>query len=164
MRKLGLDDNQRALLEIAKQETPTAELRAVKKIVERKRTARARKASAAAIVGDKKTTAEINTLEADIREKEDSLESLKDELAADRKRLREIEDKLAVQGVAEADDASIVPAEDVDKSARHIADEGTFERLKDRWEKYLALDWGHAPAETRARFVAKVLGYPERVD
>ena len=164
VRKLGLDDNQRALLEIAKQSTPKAQLRAVKTIVERKRAARARKASAAAGVADKKTAAEISILELDIRKKEKSLEGLKGELAADHKRLREIEDKLAVQGVAKAgDDQSMVPAEDVDKSARRVADEGTFERLKDRWEKYLALDWNDAPAETRAQFIAKVLGYSERV-
>ena len=164
VRKLGLDDNQRALLEIATQETPKAQLRAVKKIVERKRAARARKASAAAVVGDKKTTAEISIL-ADIREKEDRLESLKGKLAASRKRLREIEDKLAVQGVARAgDDQSIVPDEDADKSARRIADEGTFERLKVRWKKYITPDWKDASEKTRARFVAEVLGYPERVD
>ena len=100
-------------------------MRAVKKIVERKRAARARKASAAAVVGDKKTTAEISILEADIREKEESLESLKGELAANRKRLREIEDKLAVQG-ERGDDKSIVPDEDADKSARRIAEEGSL--------------------------------------
>ena len=164
VRNLGLDDNQRALLEIAKQSTRKAQLRAIQKIVERKRAARARKALPAAGVADKKTAAEISLLEANISKKEESLENLKGELAANRKRLREIEDKLAVQGVAKAgDDQSMVPAEDVDKSARRLADEGTFERLKDRWEKYLALDWNDAPAETRAQFIAKVLGYPERV-
>ena len=164
VRKLSLDDNQRALLELAKQSTPKAQLRAIEKIIERKRTARACKASTAAFVGDEKTTAEVSALEADIRDKEDRLESLRGKLAANRKRLREIDDKLAVQGVAKTGDGhSIVPDEDADKSARRIADEGTFERLKVRWKKFLALDWKDASEKTRARFVADVLGYPERV-
>ena len=165
VRKLGLDDNQRALLELAKQSTPEAQLRVVKKILERKRAARARKASAAAVVGDKRTAAEVSILETDIHDKEDRLQSLKAKLAANRKRLREIEDKLAVQGVARAgDDQSIVPDEDADKSARRIAEEETFERLKVRWKKYITPDWKDASEKTRARFVAEVLGYPERVD
>ena len=165
VRKLGLDDNQRALLEIASQPTPKAELRTVREIVERKRAAaHARNGSVAAVVGDKKTTAEINTLEADIREKQESLERLQGKLAANRKRLREIEDKLAIQGVAKAGDGqSIVPDEDADQSAHRIAGEGKFERLKVRWKKYLAPDWKDASEKTRARFVAEVLGYPERV-
>lgn len=50
-----LDNSQRALLEIAKQLTPKAQLRAVKEIVERKRAERALRASAA----KQKATAEI---------------------------------------------------------------------------------------------------------
>ena len=75
LRKLGLDDNQRALLEIAQASTPKAQLRAVKNIVERKRAARDRNAATA--ITDKKTAAAIENLEADIREKEDALDSLK---------------------------------------------------------------------------------------
>ena len=163
VRQLGLDDNQRALLEIASRPTPKAQLRTVGEIVERKRAASARKASAFAGVADKKTAAEICILEAEIREKEDNLDSLKGNLAASRKRLREIEDKLAVQGVAKAGDGqSIVPDEDADKSAHRIAGEGKFGRLKVRWQKYIAPDWKDASEKTRARFVAEVLGYPER--
>ncbi len=141
MRKLGLDDNQRALLEIASQPTPKAELRTVREIVELKRAAaHARNGSVAAVVGNKKTTAEINTLEADIREKQESLERLQGKLAANRKRLREIEDKLAIQGVAKAGDGqSIVPDEDADQSAHRIAGEGKFERLKVRWKNIRSL-------------------------
>ena len=95
LRKLGLDDNQRALLEIAQASTPKAQLRAVKNIVKRKRAARDRNAATA--ITDKKTAAAIENLEADIREKEDALDSLKSDLAAGHKRLREIQDKLAVQ-------------------------------------------------------------------
>lgn len=92
VRKLGLDDNQRALLTIAKQPTPKTQLRALKDFVERKRAARMRNG-----VGDEKTTDEISTLEADIADKEDALEGLQSELAADRKQLRDIQDTLAVQ-------------------------------------------------------------------
>ena len=96
MRKLGLDDNQRALLEIAKHPTPETQLRAIKEIVKQRRAARDRLASAPAV--DKKTAAEIEALEADIREKEGNVDRLKGELAIDRKRLQDIHEKLAVQG------------------------------------------------------------------
>jgi ParB/RepB/Spo0J family partition protein len=96
VRKLGLDDNQRVLLEIAKLPTPNEQLRAVKEIVEQKRAARDGNSSPAPT--DKKTTAEINALQADIHEKEGNLHSIKGELALERKRLQEIQDKLAVQG------------------------------------------------------------------
>ena len=56
-----------------------------------------------------------------------------------------------------------MPDEDADQSAHRIAGEGKFERLKVRWKKYLAPDWKDASEKTRARFVAEVLGYPERV-
>jgi hypothetical protein len=96
VRKLGLDDNQRALLEIANQPTPNEQLRAVKEIVEQKRAARDRNTSSTAT--DKNTAAEINALQADIRKKESNLDSIKGELALERKRLQEIQDKLAIQG------------------------------------------------------------------
>ena len=95
VKELGLDDNQRALLEIAAQPTPKAQLRAVNKIVERKRADHERNASPP--TGNKKTTADMDAIEADISKKETALESLQSELAADRKRLRQIHDKLAVQ-------------------------------------------------------------------
>ena len=86
VRKLGLDYNQRALLEIAKQPTPKAQLRVITEIVERKRAACDRNASAA--VADEKTTAEINALDADIQQKEGALDSLKrDEQHRARKRV-----------------------------------------------------------------------------
>jgi ParB-like nuclease domain len=99
VRKLGLDDNQRALIKIAKQPTPNEQLRAVEEIVERKRAARDHNSSART---DKKTAAEIDAIQADIREKEGNLAKLKGELARDRKRLQEINDRLAVQGEAAA--------------------------------------------------------------
>jgi len=95
VRKLGLDDNQQALLEIAKQPTPKTQLRVIEEIVERKLAVRNRASAAAA---DKKTTGEISTLEAGILEKEGDLKNLKRELATNRTRLQEIRDKLVVQG------------------------------------------------------------------
>jgi hypothetical protein len=97
VRKLGLDNNQQALLEIAEQPTPKAQLRAVREIVARKHAARDRNTAAT----DKKTTAEIDALDADIRQKEDALERLKRDLASDRRRRRDLDDKLAVQGKPE---------------------------------------------------------------
>jgi hypothetical protein len=102
-------------------------------------------------------------------------------VAAHRKRLHEMHDTLAVEDALAAgseaaeqearqlageagDDQSMVPEQDADQSARRIDDQGTFGRLQRRWEKFLALDWKDASPKTRARFVAEVLGYPERVD
>jgi hypothetical protein len=97
VRKLGLDDNQAALLEIAKQPATSAQLRAVKEIAARKRADLVRYVSATSGVMDKKTTDEINALEADIRLKVGIVERINDALAARRKRLHEIHDKLAVE-------------------------------------------------------------------
>jgi ParB/RepB/Spo0J family partition protein len=87
--ELGLDDNQQVLLEIAKQAAPEGQVSAIEEIVARKRAESARRASEPAV--DKKAVKEINTLHAEIREGGAKL-------AANRNRLRLIEDKLAVQG------------------------------------------------------------------
>ncbi len=180
VRKLGLDDNQAALLAIAKEPAAPAQLRVVKEIAERKRADLVRRVSAAPGVVDKKMAGEINALEADIQTKVGIVARVNDALAADRKRLHEMHDKLVVEDALAAgseadeqearqlageagDDGSIVPNQDADKSARRTDDQGTFERLQRRWEKFLALDWKDASEKTRARFVAEVLGYPERV-
>ena len=180
MRKLGLDDNQAALLEIAKQPATSAQLRAVAEIAARKHADLVRDVSAVPGAMDKKTTQEIKALEADIQLKAGIVERVNDALAARRKRLHEIHDKLAVDDALAAssdcakeetkqladeasDGGAAVSDEAADKSARRIAGEGKFERLKVRWKKFLALDWNDASEKTRARFVADVLGYPERV-
>jgi hypothetical protein len=73
-------------------------------------------------------------------------------------------DKESDQPTVEAgDDQSNVPDEAADQSARPGNNEGEFERFIARWEKYLATDWAAMAKETRARFVAEVLGHPERV-
>ena len=179
VRKLGLEDNQLALLAIAKQPAAPAQLRVVKEIAERKRADLVHRVSAAPGVVGKKIADEINALEADIRTKVGIVERVNDALAAARKRLHEMHDKLVVEDALAAgaesaeqeskklageadDDESIVPDQDADKSARRIDDQGKFERLQRRWEKFLALDWKDASQKTRARFVAEVLGYPDR--
>jgi len=111
VRKLGLDDNQQALLEIAKQSTPETQLRVIEEIVERKRAVRNRDTSA--VAADKKTTAEINALDADIHQKERALKRLKSDLAASRQRRQELDDKLAVHGEV----ADLGPAEDASHGA-----------------------------------------------
>ena len=60
VRKLGLDDNQRALLEIAQASTPKAQLRAVKNIIKRKRAAYDRNAATA--IKDEKAASAIENL------------------------------------------------------------------------------------------------------
>ena len=180
VRKLGLDDNQAALLAIAKEPAAPAQLRVVKEIAERKRVDLVHRVSAAPGVVDKKIAGEIKALEADIQTKVGIVERVNDGLAADRKRLHELHDNLVVgdalaagSEAAEAearqlagdagDDRSMVPEQDADQVARGTDDQGTFERLQRRWEKFHALDWKYATEKTRARFVAEVLGYPERV-
>jgi ParB family transcriptional regulator, chromosome partitioning protein len=163
VRKLGLDDNQRALLAIAKETTLEAQLRAVKEIVERKRAARDRRASAAV---DKKTTAEINAIEADIRQKEDALTRLKAELAT-RKRRREIDDKLAAQAdVADlpppSEDLSPVPSpaimpteeDDLDRCQLSAQDQLAYDAIRSAWENHVQPLWHSASAIVHERFIA----------
>ena len=156
VRKLGLDDNQRALLEIASQPTPKAELRTVREIVERKRAAaHARNGSVAAVVGDKKTTAEIDTLEADIREKQGSPNASRTgKLGPNRKRLRGVGGRLGISGVARGRRWSVhVRAGRRRRSIgapRYMPAREVWSDLKVRWKKYLAPDWKDASEETRA--------------
>lgn len=87
VRELGLDDNQRALLEIARRPLDDQAL-AVEEIVERKRAERLRHADVS--VTDKKTVEAIKGLHVEIRNNVSAL-------ADRRKRLRLIQDRLAVQ-------------------------------------------------------------------
>jgi ParB-like chromosome segregation protein Spo0J len=179
VRKLGLDDKQAALLAIAKEPAAPAQLRMVKEIAERKRADLVHRVSAAPAAVDKKMADEINALEADIQTKMGVVERVNGAVAAHRKRLHEMHDKLAVEDVLAAgseaaeqearqlaggagDVESMVPEQDADQSARRSDDQGTFGRLQRRWEKFLSLDWKDASPKTRARFVAEVLGYPDR--
>jgi ParB-like chromosome segregation protein Spo0J len=150
-RKLGLDDNQHALFEIAKLPA-NAQCAAVKATVERQRDAHARLASRAA-VGNKKAAAKIQAIEAKITKKEDTLKSLKEELAHERDRLHTVQDKVVAACVNNAlisdpsaqlaDEASIQPMLDEPLSPE---DEASLERLNAAWD--------NASAVARERFMA----------
>lgn len=88
VRVLGLDDNQQMLLEIANQSSEDGQVRLVEEIVERKRAASVHRSEAAVV--DKKALVKIGNLRAQIRESASTI-------AAQRKQLQLIEDKLAVQ-------------------------------------------------------------------
>ena len=98
VRELGLDDNQRVLLEIAKL-PPEGQAPAVEKVVQRKRAESVRPVDVSA--ADKKDVKKINVLQAKIRENASALVS-------QRKQLRLIQDKLAVQEELPPD-ASLTP-------------------------------------------------------
>ena len=99
VRKLGLDDNQAALLAIAKEQTASGQLRAVKEIAERKRADLVHRVSAAPAAVDKKIADEIDALEADIQAKVGIVERISGAVAAHRKRLHEMHDTLVVARV-----------------------------------------------------------------
>jgi hypothetical protein len=152
---LGLDNNQQALLEIADEPTPKAQMRAVKEIVARKRAGCDRNASAAAT--DKKTTAEIDALDADIRQKEGDLERLKRDLASDRKRRQELDDKLAVQGQFvdashtgtvgdEGRSPKVTPDTAVGQEQEELHDEEEQEQEEQEWEEEDQQDQEQVPS------------------
>jgi hypothetical protein len=166
---LELDDNQEALLEIAKLPTSKAQLAAVRGIAERKRAERARRA-AAAVANNEGATAKVQAIDADIAAKEDKIERLNDKLASQRKRKREIENRLvadSVDTVTAVDSPPLAPADDVDASMSTKRDRmaakadkhPAFAALQAAWENADELQqaWDDAPAEVRARFVVVVL-------
>jgi seryl-tRNA synthetase len=117
-RKLGLDDNEHALLEIAKLPA-SSQCAAVKEIVDRQRTARARIASGAAVASNKKAAAKIEAIEADIAKKKEAIENLKEKLSDDRDRLDKIQGDLVAACVNTAliSGPSVQPADDEDIQA-----------------------------------------------
>jgi hypothetical protein len=167
VREFGLEDNQGALLTIAKQLTPKMQLRVIDAIVERKRAARARQALLAAErAGDDNSAEEMRELEADIGDKMSRVRRINDKMATKRKRLHELQAKVVAlsneledQPMDEEEDFSesspIVPAESSDST-----NENKFETLKSRWLKHLADDWTDTNSAVRARFIVEVLEYP----
>jgi ParB-like chromosome segregation protein Spo0J len=152
-----LDNSQRALLEIAKQLTPKAQLRAVKEIVERKRAERALRASAA----KQKATAEIAALKAGLAKDKRTRESLGAKIADNRQRLRELKDAPA----ADYGDIAITvtspltaPSQDQDESAtdppldvellmeRHAAEVEDFQNRIRQLEEELSTTRQTAPS------------------
>jgi ParB-like chromosome segregation protein Spo0J len=171
-KNLGLDDNQDALLEIAKLPTPEAQCKAVATIDERKRAARARRATAA-VADNEKAAAEIEEIEASIEDKLQKVDSLKDKVASQRERVRKIEDELIGKSVdatlapvdpspsiVPADDPEIPPASDEDDG--EVPDPDLDQALADlqaAWDAAAELReaWEQAPLTARKRFIAEVL-------
>jgi ParB family chromosome partitioning protein len=169
-RKLGLDDNQGALLQIAKLPTSNAQVMAIREIDERKRATRARHASAAAAVSGKKATAKIKTIETTITQKTESVGRLNDELAAERKRLRKLQEKLVADCVdttlidatsspstAPTDHEDIPPIPDSRPLSRE--DEANFTALTAAWNDARKLRNALAKASeaVREHFIQEVL-------
>ena len=89
--ELGLDDNQQALLEVARKPTPDSQLECIEEIVERKRLENERRASEPR--EDDKEILEFAALRDQVRQGTA-------ELAARRKQLKLLEDRQAVKGEA----------------------------------------------------------------
>lgn len=92
-RKLGLDNNQRALLEIAKLPA-SSQCEAIKQIIDRQKENRARTLSRAIVTENTKALTKLQAIEASIANKEDKLEALKHELSEERKRLEKVQDQV----------------------------------------------------------------------
>src|SRR6185369_4098483 len=120
-RKLGLDDNQGALLQIAKL-PPNAQCTAVTAIVEAQRAARARLASRAVAVASEKAAAKIQSIEEKIAKKKETLQTLKTEVADERDRLDEVHGDLA---------AAYVNNALISGAAPQLADEGGIQCVLD---------------------------------
>ena len=172
---VGLDNNQEALLEIAKLPTPETQCKAVQAIDERKRAARARRATAAVADNDK-AAAEIEEIEASIADKLQKVDSLKDKVASQRERVRKIEDKLIGKSVdatlVSVDPSpSIAPTDDPEISSVSDEDDGVvldpdrdpaLAALRAAWDAAADLReaWDEAPSVVRERFIAELLsGY-----
>jgi hypothetical protein len=171
-RALKLDDNQDALLEIAKLPTPEAQRKAVRAIDERKRAARARR-SAAAVADNEKAAAEIEEIEASIADKLQKLDRLKDKVASQRERVRKIEEKLIGKSVdptlvsvdpspsiAPTDDPEISKAPDEDAGKVQGSDlDQALSDLQAAWDAAAELReaWEQASTIVRERFIAEVL-------
>jgi ParB/RepB/Spo0J family partition protein len=174
-KNLGLDDNQDALLEIAKLPTPETQCKAVQALDERKRAARARRATAA-VADDDKAADEIEEIEASIADKLQKVDILKNKVASQRERVRKIEDELIGQrvdatlvsvdtspSIAPTDDPEISSASDEDDN--EVLDPDLYQALDDlqaAWDAAAELReaWNQAPAVVRERFISEVLrGY-----
>ncbi len=120
-KKLGLDDNQHALLDIAKLPA-NAQCAAINAIAEGKLAAHARLASSAVAVASEKATAKIQAIKAKMAKKNDTLHTLKKELAGERERLDEVHADLA---------ATYVNNALISGAATQLADEGGIQAVSD---------------------------------
>ena len=140
-RKLGLDDNEHALLEIAKLPA-TAQCAAVKAIVDGQLAARARLASRAVTAVSEKAAAKIQAIEDKIAKKKETLQAIKAELGDERDRLDGVHDELAAAYVNNAliNGASVQPADGEDivvvrGGPLSPEDEARFAAVVEAWNK-----------------------------
>jgi hypothetical protein len=169
-RRAGLDDIQSALLAVASEVTAEAQVAKVCEWAQRKRKPRVTQTTHAQ--GDKGTAgnsavgsppitstqvaAESGVPSASIQPENQNNSAGQDQLVANPGDTEEEFEKFEDDANS---DQSIVPDENTNKSARRAEDGGRFERLKARWEEYIAPDWKDAPEGTRRRFIGEVLGY-----
>ena len=161
-RKYKLDNSQRALLEIARQPTPSAQLKAIEEIVERKRIEQTRYSSEA----EKMATAEIATLKANLAKNVGTLESLEAKIASQRKHLRKLKEAPAA-GYADITASVRSPlaavtddhaTSEINSSLDWQDPETLFAAMRAAWaETDLAGAWADTPKEVRERFIAEVL-------
>jgi hypothetical protein len=167
--------HQEVLLNVAKLPTAEAQVVVVKQISERKLTERALRASATAVV-DERAAVKITKIEANISQKLADRDAIDDELAAQRARVRKIQDRLAMQCVdavpADAMTASppIAPTDDEDVPAvvdRVLSpeDEASLAALASAWNNAHELKSAFAKASEAVRdcFIQDVLGHSRYV-
>jgi hypothetical protein len=161
-RKFGLDDNQHALLEIAKLPA-NAQCAAVKAIVDGQLAARARLASRAVTAVSEKAAAKIQAIEADIAKKKEAIESLKEELSDDRDRLDKVQGDLvaAYANSVLIRGPSVQPADDEDIQAVldepfSPEDEARFAAVVEAWNKAreLKAELANASPKVLERYIA----------
>jgi ParB family chromosome partitioning protein len=158
-RKLGLDNNQSALLQVAKLTTSKAQLMATRQIIERKRAARSHSAAAISALGDKKATAEIKAIESNITEKTETLDGLKKVLAAQRQRLSELEGEIVADCVDETMiDATItrLPMAPDDQDTPAILKPVLVSRKDKASFKALVKAWDNASPRVHKRFKVRL--------
>ena len=160
-RKLGLDDNQGALLRISRLPTSEVQLLALKQIDERRACARAVVATST----DEKGTAGTETLQSQNADKSEALKSSpKNKVAVDRARLGEFEGQTALiaattssPATAPTDDLDIPPI--LDRRTFSPDDAARLAALTATWDEASALKraWAEASTRVRQRFVDEVL-------
>jgi uncharacterized coiled-coil protein SlyX len=159
-RKCELDDNQAVLLKIAALPTPTTQLKAVIEIDERICAARARRASALAAADDK-SAVRIKKIETNIAEKQKAVDELVDGLAADRKKLTKLEERLVADYVETALDVPTVDspptAPTKEPGELHLTEEQFLSAEDEAAFATLMSAWHAASSAVRKRFAVQVL-------
>lgn len=147
-------NNQLALLQIAKEPTPSAQLKVIEEIVERRRAVRDRHAS----VTEQRVAGEIAGLKAGLAKNKGAVESLEAKIAKQRERLHELKDMPATDygDMAALATSPLMAPSDNDglselDSPLDIDVDKAFARLCSAWHS--------APEASRKRFVVEVLDH-----